>query len=649
MGRIHLLDEVTANGIAAGEVVERPSSVVKELIENSIDSGATTVTVEIEGGGIKLIRVADDGCGMDEEDARMAFQIHATSKLNTLEDLYALHTMGFRGEALASISAVSRVRLRTCRHGDDAGTQVSIEAGRFSEMSRYGGPAGTKIEVRDLFFNMPARYKFLKKDQTEAQYVISLVERFALIRPDISFRLVNQGKEVLHTPGNNDKASALYSIYGKSVVTGCIPLVCDYGELTIEGFVGKPEIARANRSEQTIFVNDRFIRSKTISAAIDEAYKTLLMKGRYAFIILSIYVPSALVDVNVHPQKSEVRFWNDSEVFRAVFHAIQNALLSTAHDIHADSETVFQPVTDQRIQESSSLTKSSLTPAELSAFNQTVSQSISGEISPTRPNSETNSFQQQDSPRNTNMQTRKTSFPVQFDISQTSDKSFNTAVQGSSIADSRLTDEKNSYRERYGFSVEDLREARIIGSAFATYILVEFGSNLILLDQHAAHEKILYEELVRRHALKEQEPMSRQSLLMPEIIRLSSSDIAFLEQEEDQVKEAGFDFEWIGDKEVILREIPNVSIQYTPKDAFQYFLDAIHVEQKRSDENVLLQLATAACKAAVKGNDRLDELEIKGLIEKLITLENPYHCPHGRPIMIRMTKKDLEKEFKRIV
>ena len=295
------------------------------------------------------------------------------------------------------------------------------------------------------------------------------------------------------------------------------------------------------------------------------------------------------------------------------------------------------------------MTKSSLTPAELSAFNQTVSQSISGEISPIRPNSETNSFQQQDSPRNTNMQTQKTSFPVQIDISQTSDKSFNTAVQGSSIADSRLTDEKNSYRDRYGFSVEDLREARIIGSAFATYILVEFGSNLILLDQHAAHEKILYEELVIRHSLKEQEPLSRQSLLMPEIIRLSSSDIAFLEQEEDQVKEAGFDFEWIGDKEVILREIPNVSIQYTPKDAFQYFLDAIHVEQKRSDENVLLQLATAACKAAVKGNDRLDELEIKGLIEKLITLENPYHCPHGRPIMIRMTKKDLEKEFKRIV
>lgn len=641
MGRIHLLDEITANGIAAGEVVERPSSVVKELIENSIDSGATTITIEIEGGGITLIRVTDDGCGMDEEDARMAFQIHSTSKLNSLDDLYSLHTMGFRGEALASISAVSRVRLRTCRHGDDAGTQVSIEAGRFSEMSRYGGPAGTKIEVRDLFYNMPARYKFLKKDSTEAQYIISLVERFSLIRPDISFRLISQAKEVLHTPGNNDKTSALYSIYGKNVVAGCIPLACDFGELTIEGFVGKPEIARSNRNEQTIFVNDRCIRSRTISAAIDEAYKTVLMKGRFAFVVLSVYLPSSLVDVNVHPQKSEVRFWNDSEVFRAIFHAIQNALLSTSHDVHADTESIFRPVTDQKNTEVQ--TSSDPKTHHMTSDDTTVGRTYASYKPPASSEGEETT---QNSPQGmTDSASVKPSYPAQIGISP----SFGNSLQGSVVTDSRLKDDSIRYRERFGFSVEDLREARVIGTAFATYIMIEFGLNLILLDQHAAHEKILYEDLVKRHAMKEQEPMARQSLLMPEIIRLSSSDIAFLQEQEETVREAGFAFEWIGDKEVILREIPSAAVEYTPKDGFRYFLDALTAEQKLSDEIVLLQLATAACKAAVKGNDRLDELEIKGLIEKLITLENPYHCPHGRPIMIRMTKKDLEKEFKRIV
>jgi DNA mismatch repair protein MutL len=646
MGRIHLLDEVTANGIAAGEVVERPSSVVKELIENSIDSGATTITVEIEGGGITLIRVTDDGCGMDEEDARMAFQIHATSKLTTLDDLFTLHSMGFRGEALASISAVSRVRLRTCRHGDDVGTQVSIEAGRFSDMSRYGGPAGTKIEVRDLFYNMPARYKFLKKDSAESQYVISLVERFSLIRPDISFRLISQGKEVLHTPGNNDKVSALYSIYGRNIVDSCIPLACDFGEITIEGFVGKPEIARGNRNEQTIFVNDRCIRSKTISAAIDEAYKTILMKGRYAFIILSIYLPSSLVDVNVHPQKSEVRFWNDSEVFRAVFHAIQNALLSTAHDVHADIESVFRPVTDQNrsnsLNETSPAEKNIQNTKDLIAVNESDDAKISLNPADASIINQSGPASNVSYPERTNV---KPSYPQQLGISSSFDKS----PSETPVTDSRMRDQSSSYRERFGFSVEDLLEARIVGSAFATYIMIEFGPSLILLDQHAAHEKILYEELVRIHSMKEQEPLARQSLLMPEIIRLSSSDISFLKEQEEKVTEAGFSFEWIGDKEIILREIPSVSVQYSPKDAFRYFLDALSSEQKVSDENVLLRLATAACKAAVKANDRLDDLEIRGLIEKLVTLENPYHCPHGRPIMIRMTKKDLEKEFKRIV
>lgn len=625
MGRILELDAATANGIAAGEVVERPSSVVKELVENAIDAGATVITVEITGGGISLIRITDDGCGMDEEDARLAFLCHATSKLRTLDDLFSLHTMGFRGEALSSIAAASRVNLKTRQPGAESGTEVVLEAGQTIRVVPTGGPGGTRIEVRDLFFNLPARYKFLKKDQTEAQYIAVLCERFALIRPDISFRLISQGKEILHTPGNNDALSSLYSIYGKQIVDQCIPIDENFGELHISGFAGKPEIAKGSRGDQVIFVNDRLIRSKVISSAIDEAYRTMLMKGRYAFLILSIRVPSQLVDVNVHPQKAEVRFWNDSEVFRAVFHCLQNTLLSATH--------VIEP---QMIFGASDNTHAAILPA----MGTTTTAYKSLPQDPGIP-AKANAAVQEDAAFEKAIYT----YPEQAKMNTVSDENPEYEQAGNSTAVSAPSDPSGPF----GFLVEDLLDARIIGVAFATYILLEMGKHLVLLDQHAAHEKILFEKLVKEYDEKGKERIRTQPLLVPEIISLTPADMLFLHEMTGILQKAGFLFEPMGDREIILREVPVIAKPYQPADAFRNTLESLKHETPKTDEALLLLLATSACKAAVKGHDRLDELEIKGLISDLSHLRNPYHCPHGRPIIIRLSQKDIEKEFKRIV
>jgi DNA mismatch repair protein MutL len=618
MGRIHMLDPITANGIAAGEVVERPSSVVKELMENAMDAGATVITVEIEGGGISMIRITDDGCGMDEEDAKQAFICHATSKIESLDDLFSLHTMGFRGEALSSISATSRVLLRTRQPGSDMGTEVAIEGGSIVKVTSTGCPSGTTIEVRDLFYNMPARYKFMKKDLTEAQYITTLCERFSMIRPDISFRLINQGKEILHTPGNNDPISSLYCIYGKQIVDQCIPIDEKYGELHIIGFAGKAEIAKSSRGEQTVFVNDRLIRSKTISSAIDEAYKTMLMKGRYAFIILSIRVPSHLVDVNVHPQKAEVRFWNDSEVFRAIYHVIHNALLSTSHVIEPHAHALFG--------------SDGKDPANIIHTHDTEDSLRQIEVSLHRP--------------------PEYVYPIQSSILEASDgpKRFReewlTEDESPAFV---IPNNVPDMHQKQEFTLDSLLRARYIGIAFATYILLEEDRFLILLDQHAAHEKIIFETLVKNYKESGRKSMLTQPILVPVIMSMTPSDLLFLDEMSESIQKAGFRFEPIGEQEIILREIPNIPQLFHPADTFRSFVDTLKRSIPKTDEELLLHLATSACKAAVKGHDRLDELEVHALLTDLSKLEDPYHCPHGRPIIIRLFQKDLEKEFKRIV
>lgn len=639
MGRIHQLDDITANGIAAGEVVERPSSVVKELIENAMDAGATTITVEIDGGGVSRIRVTDDGSGMDEQDARMAFQCHTTSKLNTLEDLFDLHTMGFRGEALSSIAAASKVRMRTCQPGFEHGTQIEMEAGRLIGVTKSNGAPGTQIEVRDLFFNLPARYKFLKKDQTEAQYISQLIERLALVRPDISFRLIQDGKESLHTPGNNDDLSALYSVYGKKTADQCIRIDTEIGAIKIVGFVGKPEIARGTRNDQIFFLNERLIRSKTISAAVDEAYRTMLMKGKFAFIILSIFVPPSQVDINVHPQKAEVRFWSDKEVFHAVFHAVHNALSTDSHVIIPDTSALFRTSSPQ----SASSTNPTANPNE----NDNIHMVSSDSHDFTRA-TETIPAKAEDKIDN------RTEFhyPVQEKIPLSVSDHRDVSEQGERETEgelSKIAEQTRLQERRQGFSIQSLLQARIIGTAFATYILLELDDSIFLLDQHAAHEKVLFEQLLKKYQERRELPIVRKSLLSPELLTLTSSEYYFAQEKHSQLEKLGFVFDLIAGRDCILREIPDVSQNISPARYFQSALDDLRSEVPSSDEEMIRVFATTACKAAVKGHDRLARPEIEGLLKDLSFLNDPYHCPHGRPIIIRLGRKDLEKEFKRVL
>lgn len=617
MGRIKLLDTATSNSIAAGEVVERPVSVVKELIENSLDAGATTITIEIVDGGIRLIRVTDDGCGMDYSDALKSFDCHATSKLSSLDDLYSLGTMGFRGEALSSISAVSKVSMMTREPSAECGTHVEVDAGKLILAEKYFGAEGTTIEVRDLFYNQPARYKFLKKDTTEAQYIIILCERFALIRPDISFRLIKNKKEILNSPGNNDPKSSLFCVYGSEVVNNSIEINARMDKIHVDGFAGHPIIARSSRGEQTIFVNERLIRSKTITSAIDEAYKTMLMKGKYAFVVLKITLPSALIDVNVHPQKAEVRFWSDSDVFRAVYHALREALMTgnlvkKFNDELADSNTITESsVIDNNDNVRESMPKSQINVSVIpSKYERLVPEK-------TYYTSLTENLM------NVMSETRDIAFE------QKSEKSDQTA---------------SASRSR----INELADARYIGIVFSTYIMLESQENLILLDQHAAHEKILFERLLFDKKKRNANVFS-QALLSPILLTLTRSDLNVINDNQNQFEMIGLDIDIIGEKEIALRSVPAFLEPDKAKTMLHKLINIINEEIPKTDEELLLALSTAACKAAVKAHDRLDELEVTKLIEDLLLLENPFQCPHGRPIIVRFSKKDLEKEFKRII
>lgn len=653
MGRIKVLDTVTANAIAAGEVIERPMSIVKELMENAIDAGATAITVEIEFGGIKLIRVRDNGCGMDAEDAQNAFLIHATSKIQSLDELFSLHTMGFRGEALASIAAAARVTLSSKEPQAEMGTCVKYEGGHFVSCNPVGMPSGTIVEVRDLFYNLPARFKFLKKDQTEAGYIQTLVERFILCNTDISFKFIKNGKTVLQSPGNCDPQSALYSVYGKEIVSACREINSVIDGITVKGFAGLPKIARASRAEQIIFVNQRLIRSKTIAAAIDAAYTNMLMKGKYAFVILDIYMPFSDIDVNVHPQKAEVRFSNESIIYRAVYHAIMNTLAQESMSI----DYAFHPEKSPASVTQSESLASVEVPKKTSTPNHSVNENHLRQIG----------FQ------NMYFQDKPVSYSADPVISKEPEilkdelihekveiKPDNIETEVSVVSDSadkkietdpiQSSESENNIQEILGSREESLHElvaSKVIGTLFDTYILLESPQRtLLLIDQHAAHEKILYEKLVSSELNKE---VISQPLLAPEIVSMSRSDVSFIEENLDALMRIGFEITPMGDGELAIRAIP---AQIDPKHVKQAFIDMVdewmHASKSRNDA-LILSLATAACKAAVKGHDHLHEIEIKALLEDLSKLKDPYHCPHGRPILIRLSEKEIEKEFKRIV
>ncbi len=612
MGRIRQLDEQTANGIAAGEVVERPASVVKELCENAIDAEASVLSIEIRGGGIQELSVTDDGVGMDPDDALAAFGWHATSKIATLEDLDRIGTLGFRGEALASIAAVARVSLTTRRIGAESGTVVRIEGGKVLQNGPAGGPEGTRIVVSNLFYNVPARYKFLKKDATEAAQIADVVGRMALARPGVSFRLVSNGAEVLRTPGNNDLKSAIFAVYGREAAEGLVPVQGGDDAVKVAGFVGLPAFPRKSRAAQTLFVNGRLVRSRAVSSALDRAYETLLMKDRYAFAVLSLTLPPSLVDVNVHPQKMEVRFWNEGAVFSAVHAAVRDALRAG----------LAIPEAPQQGREEATSPEDRVAPARPPVYEQVPiaplplrdNASLAGSDRPAAGASAPSAPQPQPA----------------------------TPVQPASPPAEAPATGMPSAAPR----VSDLVAARLIGTLFDTYLLLQLDDDLLLIDQHAAHERILYERLVERVERRE---TAAQPLLVPLVVEMGPAAQAAALASADALRGLGFDFDAFGPHSVALRAVPVPYRALDPKAAFLAAVDGLEHVSPQDPESIREMLHTVACKAAVKAHDVLDATEAEALLADLRAIENPYTCPHGRPVVIRMPRRELEKRFKRIV
>ena len=613
MGKIIVLDENTACKIAAGEVIERPASVVKELLENSIDAGATSISVEIKNGGISYIKIADNGSGIGADDAEKAFERHSTSKIRSSDDLNSITTFGFRGEALASIAAVSEVRMVTKTAGDNHGICIELKGGKIIDVRQAGCPVGTTVTVKNLFFNTPARYKFLKKDNTEAGYIFDIVSRTALSGKHISFSLTNNGSIVVHTPGNNDLLSAIYSIYGRETAGSMKKIDYNGNGVSITGYAGKPELARSNRNCQSIYVNGRYIKNKVISSAIDEAYKTFLMKNKYAFIILFVDISPSLVDVNVHPAKMEVRFANEQDIYRHVYHAVNNALLG---NIEKMSAAIF----DKGIAESAGMSNESIRPEDSSACE----------------NKTCHEFRQQEMMLNS-------CFGRYF----RQDENFReeAPVLCQCVKENGNVYEKEYCKESDSERLDIFSNAKIIGQAFMTYIILQDGEKLLLIDQHAAHERIMYEKLKRKYS---QKAAMSQELLAPVVIELAYRELGFVKEEKEFFHKIGFIYEEFGNNSIVLRSVPLDFDGASAKEMFLEVMDrAMNSEKKDFEALADETLYAVACKAAVKANSKLGNMEMDGILRELETLENPYTCPHGRPTAIVFTRQDLDKMFKR--
>ncbi len=640
MGRINILDTKTANAIKAGEVIERPVSVVKELVDNAIDSGATRVTIEFAGGGISLIRVSDDGCGMDREDAEKSFLIHATSKLHSIEDIYSLSTNGFRGEALASIAACSDVTLTTCLKGDNEGTRVVYEDGSLKGVYDNAACTGTTVEVRNLFKNLPARYKFLKKDSTEGMYITGLIEKIAVIVPEISIKLIKDGSVLFTTPGNGSSLDAVYAVYGKETAKALVPVSYKYEGGRIDGFTGLTSFVRGNRGLQVVFVNGRLIHSKTVSAAIDEAYKNAVMKNKFPICFLMIYCEPGTVDVNVHPQKSEVKFSNDGDIFRLVYHGIKDALNKSG-----EAGLSFGGIATKEEEKNTGTQLrydfSSTAPAKASAKPQT-------------PGAASHKLGQQGDPAAANKLLQILS-EFKPDINALKENPDESSVNEEPSAESVMEPEpyvpapaiiEDVQENRTLTDIERLAAADYVGIIFSTYIILQNEDVCFIVDQHAAHERVLYEEFMVKK--KPGVAPAVEQVLTPQVITLSWEDYSFVEDNLKRFEENGFELELLGDRQLAVRTVP-LGKAGRQSEVFSQILTDLKREVPSKSEIWYQLIQTTACKAAVRAGDKLTQQEAMKLIESLSKLEDPYHCAHGRPTFFTVSKKDYEKNFKRIV
>ncbi|KUO69354.1 MAG: hypothetical protein APF77_02420 [Clostridia bacterium BRH_c25] len=609
MGKIYLLDEATINKIAAGEVIERPASIVKELAENSIDAGAAAISIEIQEGGKAYINVSDNGCGIMKEDIEHVFFRHATSKLKSSEDLHkGIPTLGFRGEAMASIAAVSEVELKTKAEEDASGSHVTIKGGKLIDSTDIGYPTGTSVTVRNLFFNTPARLKFLKSDTSEQGAIVDIVEKFALTNTGISMKLTVNNKVVLHTPGNGDLLSVILCIYGKNITKAMLPLEYSNDIISIEGYIGKPEIAKGNSTYMTFSINKRYIKNRMMAEAMKQAYKTLLMNNRYPFSIINIDIKSEMIDVNVHPTKQEIKFSDDRAIFNTLYLAVKNCL--------NNNRLIFESFEDAS--ETREAPAAQYQNARSGASDYRNTRSVPVNMFDKRAGYEPKKNEQ---------------------ASEPIIKSFNKKYEHDMKPEASGVHEK-AIQKPHVFSIN------IIGQLFGTYVLGQQEDTFYLIDQHAAHERIMFEYIKEKYNTKS---IAMQELLMPIIIELSPAEKLLYSENTLIFQNLGFEIEWFGENTLAIRAIPIIMGEPCTGEFFSNILDSLNEPGGNASSPLEKIIISMACKNAIKAGDSITQEETRELIERLMKTSQPYTCPHGRPTIITMSKYELEKKFKRII
>ena len=724
MGNIVLLDDLTINQIAAGEVIERPASVIKEMVENSIDAGATSVTIEIKNGGISYIRIQDNGKGITKDDVELAFERHATSKIRSSQDLENVQSMGFRGEALASIAAISDIELITKTENEEIGTKVNVKGGDILGIEECGAPKGTAITVRNLFYNTPVRYKFLKKDFTETGYIEDVVTRIALVHPEIEIKLINTGKTVIQTNGSGDLKNVIYSIYGKEIAQEILYVDYEYEYIKVKGVIGKPQIARSNRSNQIFFVNKRYVKDKTLTSAAEQAFKGMLPIGKFAFLVLDVEMPPKKVDVNVHPAKLEVRFEDENTVFKSVYHSIKDTLLkqdlipereknkeikeATKDAFKITNMTVanvikensnIEPIKNEVKEKNEETIKDSIISSSMDAIEKLkeFQNQMKREIEEKKYNNEINRTQENvtvqekeesekniseesinivtepDESNSTNLEESKKE-EIKTEVIEENKQNGEISVEkkdgnttfeemykqlfGKEPYGGRKQEEKKEEYEVFD-EIEDnnlsvfeetedykVSQYKFIGIVFNTYIILEIGKEMYIMDQHAAHERIMYEK-VKENFYSETEKNS-QMLLLPDIITLTHKEMNIAKDNIYLFEKAGFVLEEFGDNTIKLSGVPDICIDLDTKELFMETLDEINtVARTAKQEKEEKFIATIACKSAVKANMVLTKEEVDSLMQELLKLPNPFTCPHGRPTVIKMSKYEIERKFAR--
>ena len=648
MKNIAVLDESTIDKIAAGEVIERPSSVVKELVENAIDAGATAVTAEIKDGGISLIRITDNGEGIAKDQIATAFLRHATSKITKVEDLLSVSSLGFRGEALSSIAAVCQVEVITKTAGTLLGTRYLIEGGQEILTEEIGAPEGTTFLVNNIFYNTPARKKFLKSAMTEAGYISELMERMALSHPEIAFKFINNRQTRLHTSGNHNLKDIIYGIYGRDIAANLLPVKAEGAFGRLEGFVGKPVISRGNRNFENYFVNGRYVKSKIITKAIEDAYKTFMMQHKYPFTALHFTIPGDLLDVNVHPTKLELRFSKQEEIYQIVYDTVRQALSSREliPDVGVDREPKKAELPKYK--------KPAQVPEPFQIPKAKPQSSFTAHVIRESASSYTVLPKAEKAPRPLpQMFQKQNTEPASKSVPETEKGEVSeTATKPEKPFEQEITREIQKAEQMELFddkllSQQNVKQHTVIGQVFDTYWIVQFQDKMYLIDQHAAHEKVLYEQTMKR--LKDH-TFTSQRISPPVILTLSLKEEEALKMHMDVFEKLGFEIEPFGGMEYALSAIPDNLFGITERSLFLEILDGLVDQSVRgTPQSVLEKVASMSCKAAVKGNHRMSTKEAHALIDELLTLDNPYNCPHGRPTIISMSKYELEKKFKRIV